>query len=51
MSQYLLSVWHALGVHAAGTARQSEDDEAARGWAALASYACGQRVELRRLAG
>ena len=127
MSQYFLSVWHAPGVHAAGTAYESEeqmqaafarvgefnvalvdsgafvtaggltppeeavtvdataassadeaaasgevsggtlaegpmllggywvleaeDDDAARVWAARASYACGQRVELRRLAG
>ncbi|MDO5633950.1 MAG: YciI family protein [Micrococcus sp.] len=26
MSQYLISVWHAPGVHAAGTAYDSEDD-------------------------
>ncbi|TFI26366.1 hypothetical protein E4A41_13120, partial [Micrococcus endophyticus] len=25
MSQYLISVWHAPGVHAAGTAYESED--------------------------
>lgn len=63
MSQYLISVWHAPGVHAAGTASpegaqlggfwivEAPDEAAARTLAGEASYACGQPVELRRLQG
>lgn len=40
MSQYMITLWHAPGVHAAGTAYAGE-----------ASFACGQPVELRRLQG